>query len=202
MRRLILPVAALALVAMIGISYAGECQGGAQVGSAAPGFSLQDQNGNSVSLEQFKGKIVVLEWFNNECPFVVKFYKNGDMNKWAAAYAEKGVVWLAINSTNGKTNEDNASIAGEWGIERPILNDSEGTIGHAYGAKTTPHMYVVNADGVLVYMGAIDSVKSTDSDDIADATNHVAAALDELLAGTSVSVSETNSYGCSVKYKK
>ena len=119
---------------------------------------------------------------------------------WNKAYADKGVVWLAINSTSGKTNEDNAAIAAEWNIDRPILNDSAGEVGHAYGATNTPHMYVIDAQGNLAYMGAIDSNSSADAADIAGAENYVAKALDELLAGTSVSKPETKAYGCSVKY--
>jgi peroxiredoxin len=201
MRKLGLSLTMLALAALVGYSFAEEKKkGGAEVGQPAPAFSLQDQDGNTVSLEDYKGKVVVLEWFNNECPFVVKFYKNGDMNQIAQSYAEKDVVWLAINSTKGKTNEDNKKIAGEWKIERPILNDSDGATGKAYGATNTPHMFVINADGVLVYKGAIDSIRSADPEDIAKATNHVRAALDEVLEGKTVTVAETIPYGCSVKY--
>jgi peroxiredoxin len=174
----------------------------AELGKAAPAFELQDHNGNTVTLAELKGKVVVLEWFNEGCPFVVKFYKEGHMNQWAKAYADKGVVWLAVNSTNTATQESNAKIAKEWNIDRPILNDAAGVVGDLYEAKTTPHMYIINAEGELVYRGAIDSKRSTDTADIASATNYVAQALDEVLAGKAVSKAETDSYGCSVKYKK
>lgn len=174
----------------------------AALGKPAPDFSLQDQTGKTVSLSDFKGKIVVLEWFNEDCPFVVKHYEKGDMNKTAEKYAAQDVVWLAINSTSGKTNETNAKIAEKWNINRPILNDSTGATGRAYGATNTPHMYIINADGVLVYKGAIDSNKSSKQSDIAGATNYVAQALDELKAGKPVSEPETKAYGCSVKYAK
>lgn len=169
------------------------------VGGAAPQFSLQDQNGKTVNLSDLKDKVVVLEWFNNECPFVVKFYKDGYMNKWAEAYEGKGVVWLAVNSTKGKTNADNKQVAGDWKIDRPILNDANGQVGHLYGATNTPHMFVINK-GQIAYMGAIDNKQSPNPADIAGAKNYVAQALDEILAGQSVSEPQTKAYGCSVKY--
>lgn len=174
----------------------------AAIGQPAPAWTLQDQNGKSHNLSDFAGKIVVLEWFNNECPYVVKHYKEGHMNALAKKYESKGVVWLAINTTKGKTNADNLAIAGEWKIDRPILNDASGTVGKEYGARTTPHMYIIGKDGTLVYAGAIDSDTSADTSAVSGATNYVAAALDELLAGKPVSKAETKSYGCSVKYAK
>jgi peroxiredoxin len=195
--------AALLTAAMVASSStAVESKPVAAVGAPAPAFTLQDQTGKPVSLADFSGKVVVLEWFNNECPFVQKHYKNGDMNRLAKSYTDKGVVWLAINSTKGKTNADNAAISAEWNMSRPILNDATGATGHAYGAKTTPHMYIVGADGKLAYAGAIDDKRSSDSADIASSKNYVSAALDELLAGKAVSQAETASYGCSVKYAK
>ncbi|MEM8874068.1 MAG: thioredoxin family protein [Planctomycetota bacterium] len=172
----------------------------ATLGEVVPEFELMDQSGQPVSINDFEGKIVVLEWFNDQCPFVKKFYVNGDMNKLADKYEEQGVVWLAIDSSNFSNVEQNAEIAKEWNIDRPILNDASGEIGKAYKAKTTPHMYVIAADGSLAYMGAIDSKPSTDQGDIAGAENFVARALDELLAGESVSLPQTKAYGCSVKY--
>jgi peroxiredoxin len=175
--------------------------GGPAIGSAAPEFSLQDQTGKTVSLADYKGKVVVLEWFNNECPYVVKFYSAGDMNKTADKYASQDVVWLAVNSTSGKDNAANAKVAESWNIKRPILNDADGKVGRAYGATNTPHMYIINKEGNLVYKGAIDSNRSSKQGDIAGSTNYVAQALDEVLAGKTVSEPETKAYGCSVKYK-
>lgn len=172
----------------------------AAVGQPAPQFALQDQSGKTVNLSDYAGKVVVLEWFNNECPFVQKFYENGKMNELAKTYADQGVVWLAINSGHNTTNESNAKIASQWNIDRPILNDSAGTVGHAYGATNTPHMYVIDAQGNLVYMGAIDSIASANPADIEKAENYVVKALDEVLAGTSVTTPQTKAYGCSVKY--
>lgn len=172
----------------------------ATVGQPAPQFALQDQNGNTVNLSDFAGKVIVLEWFNNQCPFVVKFYGSGKMNELAKSYADKGVVWLAINSGKSTTNEANAAVAAEWNIDRPILNDSTGQVGKTYGATNTPHMYVIDPQGNIAYMGAIDSIASTDPADIDKAENYVTQALDETLAGTSVTTPQTKAYGCSVKY--
>jgi peroxiredoxin len=173
-----------------------------KVGADAPKFTLKDQTGKDVSLTDFSGKVVVLEWFNEGCPFVVKHYKNGDMNKLADAYKGKDVVWLRINSTAKATQESNAKIAADWKIDGPILLDADGEVGHDYGATNTPHMYIVNKDGVLAYKGAIDSNNSSKQADIAGSTNYVAQALDELVAGKAVSEPENKAYGCSVKYAK
>ncbi|MGF1635337.1 MAG: thioredoxin family protein [Phycisphaerae bacterium] len=196
----------LAAVAVVGLMAAGSmamksaAPAEAKLGAAAPDFKLMDQDGNAVSLSDHRGKIVVLEWFNDQCPFVVKHYKNGDMNNLAQKYTEKGVVWLAIDSSSFSNVEQNKEIAGSWNINRPLLDDAAGNVGKAYGAKTTPHMYVIDAEGNLVYAGAIDSISSANAEDVAKADNHVAKALDELLAGQSVSTPETKPYGCSVKY--
>lgn len=197
-----LVASAVGVGSTVAVEKAKEKAGAVAIGQPAPAFTLQDQSGKSHSLSDFAGKIVVLEWFNNECPFVVKHYREGHMNATAKKYAEQGVVWLAINTTKSKTNEDNKKIAGEWNIDRPILNDATGETGRAYGARTTPHMYIVNKDGTLAYMGAIDSNTSSNTADVSGATNHVAKALDELLAGKPVSTAETKPYGCSVKYAK
>jgi peroxiredoxin len=172
----------------------------ATVGQTAPDFKLMDQNGEAVSLSDHKGKIVVLEVFNDQCPFVKKFYKNGDMNRMAADMKDKGVVWLAIDSSNFSSVEENKAIASEWNIDRPLLDDSAGKVGKMYQAKTTPHMYVIAKDGTLAYAGAIDSIQSTDASDIAQADNYVVMAVDALMNGETPSPSETKPYGCSVKY--
>ena len=175
-------------------------QATAKVGEPAPTFTLMNQEGEEVSLSDYEGKIVVLEQFNDQCPYVKKFYVEGHMNDWASAYADQDIVWLAIDSSNFSSVEENAEIAEEWSIDRPILDDSSGEVGQMYGAKTTPHMFIIDGEGTLVYAGAIDDTPSTSADDIEDATNYVAQALDELLAGESVSTPETKPYGCSVKY--
>jgi peroxiredoxin len=171
-------------------------------GDPAPTFALQDQTGKTVSLDELKGKVVVLEWFNEECPYVVKHYKGGHMNQLAAKYADKDVVWLAIDSTNGKSVSNVKAIATEWKIERPILLDGSGQVGKSYGSKNTPTMYIIDKEGKVAYRGAIDSNSDSSTESINGATNYVAQALDELLAGKPVSQPQTKAYGCSVKYAK
>ena len=177
------------------------------VGSAAPGFSLPDAKGQTHSLSQYKGKYVVLEWFNPECPFVKKHYGSGNMQKLQDQYTGKGVVWLTIDSnapgTEGSiTPEQAQKIADSWKTHQTaLLLDPEGKAGRAFGAKNTPHMVVINPEGKIAYEGAIDSKASPNPADIPSSTNYVKAALDESLAGKSVSTPQTKPYGCSVKYK-
>lgn len=163
------------------------------IGQDAPAFELKGHDGKTYKLSDYKDKVVVIEWINRECP--VSLGKNETMRKTSETYAAKGVVWLAIDSTGGHKAEDNASFIAEKGIKYPILSDADGATGHAYGAKTTPHMFIVNK-GKLAYMGAIDD------DAKSPKTNYVSAALDEILAGKAVTTSSTKSYGCSVKYAK
>ncbi len=177
-----------------------------KVGSAAPDFSVADAKGNTHSLSQLKGKYVVLEWFNPQCPFVKKHYGSGNMQKLQQEYSGKGVVWMSIDSSatgkEGHLTPDAATkqIA-DWKMNSStLLLDSDGKAGRAYGAKNTPHMFIVNPEGKLVYEGAIDSKASADPADIANATNYVKVALDESLAGKPVSQPNTKPYGCSVKY--
>ncbi len=199
MKRVVLSMVAVFVMSML---TAADARAGAKVGEAAPAFKLDDQSGQMHSLGDFDGKIVVLEWFNEGCPYVVKHYKNGDMNKLAEKYADKDVVWLAVNSTSGKSNETNKAIAEKWSIDRPILNDADGKVGKAYGATNTPHMFVIDKSGKIAYMGAIDDNDDADPGVIADSKNHVAAALDALLAGKEVETPQTKAYGCTVKYAK
>jgi peroxiredoxin len=208
MRKWTFPAALAAVVAVALVSYsvAGDKagkhgskhgSGAVAIGAPAPQFSLQDQDGKTHNLADYNGKIVVLEWFNEECPVVVRHYKADTMNSLASKYADKDVVWLAVNSTSGKSNDANKAAAAEWKIERPILNDSTGQVGKMYGAKTTPHMYVIDKNGTLAYMGGIDNDQRGDK---ADKVNYVDKAVGELLAGNSVSEPESKPYGCSVKY--
>ncbi|MCM2256550.1 MAG: thioredoxin family protein [Vicinamibacteria bacterium] len=185
---------------------AGPARAAAVVGQPAPEFTLTDSNGKSHSLTSFKGKHVVLEWNNFDCPFVVKHYGSGNMQKLQKAYTGKGVVWLTVNSSAaGKQGHlQAAEVAAKLGERKAApsayLLDADGTVGKLYGAKTTPHMFVIDPQGKLVYAGAIDDKPSTDQADIAGARNLVAAALDEALAGKPVSVATSTPYGCSVKY--
>jgi peroxiredoxin len=177
------------------------------VGSAAPDFSLTDAKGKTHSLSQYKGKYVVLEWFNPECPFVKKHYGGGNMQKLQKEYSDKGVIWLTIDSnapgTEGNiTPEQALKITASWKThETALLLDPEGKAGRAFGAKNTPQMVIINPEGKIVYQGAIDSKATPNPADIPSSTNYVKAALDESLAGKSVSTPQTKPYGCSVKYK-
>lgn len=176
------------------------------IGSPAPALTLTDTKGKQHNLADYKGKHVVLEWVNFGCPFVKKHYESGNMQATQKKAVEKGVVWLSVcSSAEGKQGhmaaaDWNEEIADRKLASTAVLIDESGAVGKTYGAKTTPHMYVVNPDGVLIYKGAIDDKPSTDKDDIPGARNYVLAALDESMAGKPVSTASTQSYGCSVKY--
>src|SRR4051812_11961806 len=177
-----------------------------RVGSAAPTFSVADTKGKTHSLADYKGKWVVLEWFNPECPFVKKHYGSGNMQKLQQEYRGKGVVWLSIDSSapgkEGNLTPDNAGkTMSEFKMtSTALLLDQDGKAGQAYGAKNTPHMFIINPEGKIVYEGAIDSKPTANPADIATANNYVKAALDEAMAGKPVSNAVTKPYGCSVKY--
>src|SRR6266705_2038316 len=177
------------------------------VGGAAPDFSLTDANGKTQSLSQYKGKHVVLEWFNPECPFVKKHYGSGNMQKLQEEYTGKGVVWLTIDSnapdTEGNITPEHAQkIMSGWKTHQTaLLLDPESKVARSYGAKNTPNMVIISPEGKIVYEGAIDSKPTPNPNDIPNSTNYVKAALDESLAGRPISNAQTKPYGCSVKYK-
>ncbi len=177
------------------------------VGRAAPDFSLTDAKGKTHSLSQYKGKYVVLEWFNPECPFVKKHYGSGNMQKLQEEYTGKGVVWLTIDSNapgseGNMTPEQAEKVTSQWKTHQTaLLLDPEGKAGRVYGAKNTPNMVVISPEGKIVYQGAIDSKATPNPADIASSTNYVKVALDESLAGKPVTTANTKPYGCSVKYK-
>ncbi|MEO7547443.1 MAG: thioredoxin family protein [Ramlibacter sp.] len=177
------------------------------VGQPAPDFSLKDASGKTVKLSDFKGKHVVLEWTNPGCPYVQKHYNSGNMPATQKEAVDKGVVWLSINSTE-KASSDYLEPARlvSWMSQRKsqpsaTLMDEDGVAGKAYGARTTPHMYIVNPQGQLVYAGGIDSIASSNPDDIRKAVNYVKQGLGETLAGKPISTATTRAYGCSIKYK-
>ncbi len=178
------------------------------VGRAAPDFEFTDIEGNTGKLSDFRGKLVVLEWFNHGCPFVRKHYSSGKMQELQKKYTGEGVVWIAINSTaeghgDYRTAGESAEDAAENGTAATyIVLDPSGETGRLYGAKTTPHIFIIDPEGKLVYKGAADSIKSTDVDDITKADNYIDLALTEATAQKPLSRSETKPYGCSVKYKK
>ena len=173
--------------------------GSATIGAPAPGFTLPDASGQPVKLSDFAGKVVVLEWINPDCPFVVRHANAGTMKSLALKYSGS-VVWIGINSTNYMDTAANAKWIADRALPYTVLDDHTGAVGRAYNAKTTPHMYVIDAEGNLRYMGAIDSIPSAKAADVERAENYVAQALDALLKGEAPKTTETKSYGCSVKY--
>jgi peroxiredoxin len=174
----------------------------AALGQRAPAFTLTGLDGTAVSLADYAGKVVVLEWFNPGCPFVEYAHGEGPLKDQAKRRAADGVVWLAINSgapgKQGAGVDTNQSAVADWGMAYPVLLDESGAVGRQYEAKTTPHMYVIDARGTLVYRGALDNAPLGEVDGAV--VNYVDAALDALLAGKPVATAETKSYGCSVKY--
>ena len=178
----------------------------ATIGQPAPNFTLQGGDGKSHSLADYAGKFVVLEWTNPNCPFVHKFYDSGVMQKLQRTETAKGVVWLRINSSApGRDGSQTPAAAAAYEKEHNVastetLLDTTGAVGHSYGARTTPHMFVIDPKGTLIYAGGIDNKPSPDPDTIASATNYVTAALDEARAGQPVQTPTAPPYGCSVKY--
>ncbi|MBN8504350.1 MAG: thioredoxin family protein [Burkholderiales bacterium] len=178
----------------------------ATVGQPAPAFTVADTSGKAVNLADFKGKTVVLEWTNPGCPFVQKHYKPSNMQNTQRGATGDGVVWLTVSSTNpqAKDYKKPAELAAWMGEQKAAathtLMDDDGKVGKAYGARTTPHLYVINPAGTLVYAGAIDSKPTGNPADIATATNYVNQALGELKAGKAISQPTSQPYGCSIKY--
>lgn len=175
----------------------------AEVGKAAPDFTLEDLEGKEHKLSDLKGKVVVIEWFNPECPYVVRHYRNGTSQKLAKEMKERDVVWLAINSgapgKQGAGLEKNKGYQKNWEIEFPILLDESGKVGKMYDARTTPHMFVINKEGVLVYHGAMDNApRGTPSD--GELMNYVKNAVKQVLAGETVTPDHVRPYGCRVHY--
>ena len=177
------------------------------VGSEAPNFKLPDSAGKEHSLDEYKGKYVVLEWTNPGCPFVRKHYDSGNMEKLQAEYTGKGVVWLSVDSSapgaQGYLMGEDAKKAkeGDYKAASALLLDGDGKVGHLYGATNTPDMIIISPEGKVVYTGAIDSVPSADQSDISKATNYVQTGLDAALGGKPIEKSMSKPYGCSVKYK-
>jgi peroxiredoxin len=189
------------LIVTAGLSFAKT-----EVGKAAPNFSLRDTNGKTHSLSDLKGKYVVLEWYQPDCPFVGKHYRSGNMQSLQREFTAKGVIWLSIDSSapgeqgNYPAEELNKISAQDGAARTALLLDPAGEVGRLYRAKTTPDMYIIDPKGILVYKGAIDNKRSTDLADVKTATNYVKVALDAAMAGKSVPTTTTQPYGCSVKY--
>jgi peroxiredoxin len=203
MRRLAFVLVVIAVFAAV---VAAPAAAAAVVGQPAPAFTLTDSHGKPHSLADFKGKVVVLEWWNFECPFVGKHYGSGNMQKLQKEWTAKGVVWLTVSSSApGKQGhvdgaKANALMKEKGGASTAVLLDHDGKVGKAYGAKTTPHMFVIDTKGALVYAGGIDDKPSTDQADIVAAKNYVAAAIAEVTAGKPVTTATSQPYGCGVKY--
>lgn len=194
------------LIAALLATAAGAAMAVATVGQPAPAFTVRDTSGKPVSLADFKGRTVVLEWVNPGCPYVQKHYSGANMQGTQKDAAAEGVVWLSVNSTAPDHGDYKPPAAmAQWMQQQKAsttatLMDSDGKAGRAYGARTTPHLYIVDGSGTLVYAGAIDNKPSANPADVAGATNHVKVALAELQAGKAVSQPTTRPYGCSVKY--
>jgi alkyl hydroperoxide reductase subunit AhpC len=193
-------VAAMMLLTLSGLAQA------ARVGEPAPDFTGTDSHGKTVRLADLKGKFVVLEWHNDGCPYVGKHYGSGNMQRLQREWTGKGVVWLTvISSAEGQqgyvtADQADAYFKGKNGAQTAVLLDPTGTIGRIYDARTTPHMFVIDPKGTLIYNGAIDDKPTTDRADVAGATNYVSAALTEAMSGKPVTRSTSRPYGCSVKY--
>jgi peroxiredoxin len=202
-----MPLLKLAAPFMAGLLMTATAHAAPQPGKPAPDFSAVDSNGKTVKLSDYRGKIVVLEWTNDGCPYVKKHYKSGNMQSLQKDAAAKGIVWLSIiSSAPGEQGYVDGTGANQLTISRgaapaEVLLDPEGKAGHLYDARTTPHMFIVNAEGTLVYMGGIDDKATANLDDIKTAKNYVRAALDEVIAGRPVTEAVTRPYGCSVKYR-
>jgi AhpC/TSA family protein len=202
-----LVVAAIAMAAIAVFALAPSARASAIVGQAAPDFKVPDTSGVTHSLGEYKGRFVVLEWVNFECPFVGKHYGSGHMQMLQKEYTGKGVVWLSINSSaRGQqgyyaADKVEALVKEKGAAPTAYLLDTAGTVGRAYGAKTTPHMFVIDPTGKLIYQGAIDDKPTTDQADIKTARNYLNEALNAAMAGKPVPTATTRPYGCSVKYK-
>ncbi|HKT25578.1 MAG TPA: redoxin domain-containing protein [Terriglobales bacterium] len=177
-----------------------------KVGDQAPDFTGTDSHGQMHKLSDYRGKFVVLEWHNNGCPFTKKHYESGNMQKLQQEWTGKGVIWLTVISSSPGSqgyvtaDQENEYLQKMHAVPTAALLDPKGDIGHLYGAKTTPHMFVLNPQGQIIYNGAIDDKATTDPSDVNGANNYVSKALQEAMSGRAVAVATTRPYGCSVKY--
>lgn len=195
-----------AIVAGLAVMIAVTVARAARVGERAPDFTATDSNGKTQKLSDYAGKYVVLEWTNRGCPYTQKQYNSGNMQKLQKEFTSKGVVWLTvISSAPGKQGyvtapEENAYVKQVNADPSAVILDPDGTLGHLYDAKTTPHIFIINPQGMLIYNGAIDDKPTTDVADVPSAKNYVSIALDEAMSGKAVSIATSRPYGCSVKY--
>jgi len=200
------PTKQILFLAAAFMAVAAAARAAVEVGAPAPDFSVTDIQGKTHTLSDYKGKTVVLEWVNPECPIVGKHYNSGNMQNLQKSATSDGVVWIAINSgAKGDQSDYDEARAAAWlkkhnAAATAYVRDQSGKIGKLYGAKTTPHMYVIDGNGTLVYNGAIDSIRSGNPNDIPKAENYVAAALKAVKEGKAVAKATTQPYGCNVKY--
>ena len=206
-RRLVLALGLCCAATMIPLSATAQpATGKARVGASAPAFTLTDSNGRNLSLSDFKGKTVVLEWTSHECPYVGKHYRGNNMQALQKKWTGQGVVWLSVlSSAPGQPGyvspqQANKLTADRGAAPTAVLLDPTGKVGHAYGARTTPHMYVISGEGALVYKGGIDDQPTARVQDLKSARNFVDQALSEISQGKPVSVTASRAYGCSIKY--
>jgi len=207
-RRHFLPIRANALVsaALSLFLVAAPSAVAAQIGTPAPDFHGTDSNGKTQSLDQYRGKYVVLEWHNHDCPYTIKHYQSGNMQSLQKQWTAKGVVWFTvISSAPGQqgyvdASQENAYMKKMEAQPTAAILDPKGDIGHLYGAKTTPNMFIIDPSGKLIYAGAIDDHATTDVSDIQSSKNYVSLALTEAMSGQAVQTPATRAYGCSVKY--
>jgi len=194
------------ILASAALALASHAAFAASAGQAAPDFSVTDSTGKAVHLSDYKGKFVVLEWTNPECPFVRKHYDSANMQTLQKEWGAKDVVWLSVNSTSRSSFEYktgaqmNSWMQSQGAAQKAVLIDGDSATGRQYAAKTTPHMFVVDPKGQIVYAGAIDDKRSARPEDVKTSTNYVRLALTEAMAGKPVSTPNTTPYGCSVKY--
>jgi hypothetical protein len=178
----------------------------ATIGAPAPTFTAKDDQGQTRKLEDFKGKFVVLEWHNNGCPYVGKHYGTGNMQQLQKTWTSKGVVWLTVESSAPGTQgyvtaeQSQAYMKSKGGAPTAVLLDPQGSLGHLYGAKTSPHMFIIDPKGILIYNGAIDDKPTTEFSDVPKSKNYVSQALNQAIAGQQVKEPTSTAYGCSVKY--
>jgi peroxiredoxin len=195
------------LALLLVLAIASSVHAAAVPGQPAPGFSASDVNGKQVALGDFRGRTVVVEWNNPHCPFVMKHYSSGNMQALQQKATGAGVVWLSVNSTASSHSDymTPAAIAAWFGQQKAaptaVLMDTKGDIARAFDARATPHMFVIDPNGTVVYAGAIDDKRSANPADVKSANNYVAAALSDLAAGKTVATSSTTAYGCSIKYR-
>ena len=200
------PMKLTTILASAALALASHAAFAASAGQAAPDFSVTDSTGKAVHLSDYKGKFVVLEWTNPECPFVRKHYDSANMQTLQKEWGAKDVVWLSVNSTSRSSFEYktgaqmNSWMQSQGAAQKAVLIDGDSATGRQYAAKTTPHMFVVDPKGQIVYAGAIDDKRSARPEDVKTSSNYVRLALSEAMAGKPVSTPNTTPYGCSVKY--